>query len=421
MQRMGLAAVAASIACSAGDAATGPTFYQHVEPLLQRSCVGCHTEGGIAPFAFDGYDSAKARLDKIATQVEARVMPPWPPGPGGLPLLGSRALADSEVDTILKWARSGGPAGSKSDHRDRSPQMTAIRADLELNIAEPYTPAANLSDDYRCFVIDPHLTEQTFVSAFDIKPGVPAQVHHVILFVALDQSDTLQRLEQTDAADPGPGYTCFGGPMIEASTNGLLPPYRFLGGWAPGAGALRLPQGTGIALPPRSKIVMQVHYNTANGRKPDQTKAALELVPTGLREAFLFPLVNDTFTVAPLEKNKAVQRFFNVPLGFGFTLYGLFPHMHLFGTHISLDATHAGRTTRLIDVPQWSFHWQGSYALQTPLQIVPGDTLGLQCVYDNSPEHQPWIDGAPQAPKPLRWGEKTTDEMCLMFLYVTAP
>jgi len=93
--------------------------------------------------------------------------------------------------------------------------------------------------------------------------------------------------------------------------------------------------------------------------------------------------------------------------------------MHLFGTQISLDHAHAGKTARLMDVPRWDFHWQGSYALQTPARIAPGDTLGLRCVYDNSPEHQPWIDGAPQAPKALRWGEKTTDEMCLMFLYAT--
>jgi hypothetical protein len=208
--------------------------------------------------------------------------------------------------------------------------------------------------------------------------------------------------------------------MIDASTRGFLPPFRFLGGWAPGAGAVRLPQGTGIALPPRSKIVMQVHYNTSNGRKPDQTKAALELQPVGLKEAFLFPLANDSFTVPAGAKDVAVDGSFAIPASIGsFTIHGLFPHMHLFGMQISLDHAHAGKTARLMDVPRWDFHWQGSYALQTPARIAPGDTLGLRCVYDNSPEHQPWIDGAPQAPKALRWGEKTTDEMCLMFLYAT--
>jgi mono/diheme cytochrome c family protein len=417
-----LVALGAALAgCHGGPAApSGPTFYKDVEALVQQNCQGCHVAGGIAPFALDSYDAVKAKLDKIVDQVDARTMPPWPPGEAGAPLQHSRALAKADVDLILTWAKNGAPAGNKSDHVDRTPILETVRPDVELKMSEPYTPKPELSDDYRCFVMDPHVTEQTFVAAFDIQPGVAAQVHHVILYLALDQGDTLQRLQATDDADPGPGYGCFGGPMIESSTGGFLPPYRFLGGWAPGAGAVRLSQGTGIALPPHAKIVMQVHYNANNGRKPDQTVAHLELVPTGLKEAILFPLDNEYFSIPPGAKDLPVENTTIVPDSIGaFTIFGLFPHMHLFGTEISLDVTHAGLTYRLIDIPHWSFHWQGTYALQTPLRVVPGDALKLRCVYDNTAANQPWIDGAPQTPKVLRWGEKTTDEMCLVFMYVT--
>src|SRR2546423_15692989 len=34
------------------------TFHRDVEPILQRSCDGCHIPGGIAPFALTHYKSA---------------------------------------------------------------------------------------------------------------------------------------------------------------------------------------------------------------------------------------------------------------------------------------------------------------------------------------------------------------------------
>src|SRR6476646_3795349 len=47
-----------------------------------------------------------------------------------------------------------------------------------------YTPKAPTTgtDDYRCFVLDPKLAKDAFVTGFDIAPGQPAEVHHVILF-----------------------------------------------------------------------------------------------------------------------------------------------------------------------------------------------------------------------------------------------
>jgi hypothetical protein len=46
--------------------------------------------------------------------------------------------------------------------------------------------------------------------------------------------------------------------------------------------------------------------------------------------------------------------------------------------------------------------------------------LGIECHWDNSTAKQPTDgNGQTQAPQPLNWGEGTTDEMCLGFVYVT--
>ena len=90
-------------------------------------------------------------------------------------------------------------------------------------------------------------------------------MHHVILFTV--PPDQVADAEALDAADPGEGWTCFGGSGLR--DNDGLDSAPWLGAWAPGgkesvdarrASASRWPAG--------SRIVMQVHYNLLAGRAP---------------------------------------------------------------------------------------------------------------------------------------------------------
>jgi len=54
-----------------------PTFWQDVAPIVEARCSTCHRDGGIAPFAFDGYENARLWSRAAADAVQARVMPPW--------------------------------------------------------------------------------------------------------------------------------------------------------------------------------------------------------------------------------------------------------------------------------------------------------------------------------------------------------
>jgi hypothetical protein len=84
--------------------------------------------------------------------------------------------------------------------------------------------------------------------------------------------------------------------------------------------------------------------------------------------------------------------------------------MHLHGTAIKLSSFHPdGGTTCGIDIPRWDFHWQEFYYYVDPLPGDPGDLVRLECTFDNT-----------QGDRPLTWGEATTDEMCLTYLYFTA-
>ena len=45
----------------------------------------------------------------------------------------------------------------------------------------------------------------------------------------------------------------------------------------------------------------------------------------------------------------------------------------------------------------------------------------MTCVYDNSAENQPVVDGEKQDPKDVQWGDGSFDEMCLNYLLVENP
>src|SRR5205085_641513 len=80
-------------------------------------------------------------------------------------------------------------------------------------------------------------------------------------------------VDRWDAADPGEGYTCFGGP---SGRDARIIPIQLLGGWTPGSLGGDFPAGNGVLVRPGSRIVVQVHYNLDHTRpKPDRT--ALEL------------------------------------------------------------------------------------------------------------------------------------------------
>jgi hypothetical protein len=91
--------------------------------------------------------------------------------------------------------------------------------------------------------------------------------------------------------------------------------------------------------------------------------------------------------------------------------------MHLLGQEIKVEVEKPDRTVApLIYEDKWDFNWQGAYTLKEPLTIRSGSTVRLSCIYDNSANNR---HNPNNPPKPVTWGEATTDEMCLAFLGLT--
>jgi hypothetical protein len=383
-------------ACSSASTppASAPVgYYPDVQALTQQYCEGCHAPGGVAPFSLLSYQDAKAEHAALAASVQARRMPPWMPGDGCQLLQGSRRLSDAAIATFVNWSAQGAPEGDPAKAIAYTPVDGGLPwVDLTLQPAAPYLPNAALQDDYHCFLLDPGLTADQYLVGVDILPEQRSLVHHVLLYAA-----TLAEAQAADDAQAGPGWTCFGGPGTGASAP------RLLGGWVPGSSATRFPDGTGIQMKAGEVVVMQIHYNLANGAPSlDQTTARLQLArgPVAMPAALL-PVADATFAIPPNATGYSSTFAGAAPLSG--TIWGVAPHMHIKGRKIQVTVG----SGCLVDVPAWDFRWQQTYFLQTPLPISAGTPVSLTCTWDN-----------PTA-STVTWGESTSDEMCLSFLYVT--
>lgn len=406
---LSLSAFARQRAVRHPSANTAPTFSKEVVRIFQQHCQSCHREGDIAPFPLMSHDDAKPRAALIKFMTQSRQMPPWKPGTGCSDFAETRRLTDLEIDTIAKWADAGAPLGNLADMpppREFTSDWLLGQPDLVLANDEPYTPPSH-TDTYRCFTLPTNLIASAYVRAVDTHPDDRETVHHVLTFI-----DTTGASVALDEADPGPGYTCFGGPGFDI-------PGGTLGGWAPGSRPLELPEGVGFTLPAASRVVMQVHYHPHHATpQPDRTQLGVYFWREKPEREMLFvPLINQTFTIPPNDSNYRVTAQLPVRTPFPLKLWFIAPHMHLLGRRMTVQMQPlTGPAQCLIDIQDWDFNWQGAYRYQQPISVPTGTQLSLTAFYDNS-SNNPRNPNDP--PKAVSWGEETTDEMCIAFLGVT--
>ncbi|HEX7625572.1 MAG TPA: hypothetical protein VF379_00840 [Gaiellaceae bacterium] len=458
-----------------GSAASGPTYNADVAPILDSKCTTCHRLGGIAPFSLTTAADAKAHAAGIVRMTKAGLMPPWMPGDDSAAIIGrdARRLTATELQTLAQWTANGAPAGSAAERHSKPSSGAGLPGPGTTLVLAPnkaYTPhaPAGAIDDYHCFVLDPKLKHDVFVTGALIKPQRTGMVHHVILYEAAGPQATAAA--QLNAANGGQGWTCFGGaglPLDVSSTDSLgrlgQPPW--IAAWVPGHSTNALPSGTGVLVHAGAKIIMQVHYNLINASGPDRTRAELRIRPatvplTRLQTQLIAAPVElpcpDGVTGPQCSRTQAFQdevtkygvenayipsallklcgktlADYPQQVGAGVaigttcdraitqkeTIYGVAGHMHLRGHDIkvTLDPGTPKEQT-LLHLPAWDFHWQDVYYLEHPVTVGPGDTVHVSCSFDNSTADQPVVGTKQLTPRYVLWGEGTTDEMCLAML-----
>lgn len=319
----------------------------------------------------------------------------------------------------------------------------------------------NGTDDYRCFLLDPKVTEDSIIKSVEFVPQKKNYVHHAIMF-RVTEADVAQAI----AADKnGKGWPCFGGSGLGSMFSSFLTS-PWLSSWAPGRGKDVSPKGYGIPFKKGEKLVLQVHYNllAANGGKieTDQSKIVIEAIPAkgatvkqlqvelfpapvelacpaGVsgplcdRKNSLLDLAARTSTTSAFEaaginvlckndpfnpKPSLLSRCDKV-MDKNLTVIAAAPHMHLLGRSLKLILNPGTPNEKIIlNRQNYDFDDQSATVLKTPIKVVPGDTIRVECTFDPTLRQKlPALKNL--EPRYITWGEGSSDEMCLGVIAAT--
>lgn len=446
-------ALIAACSSSSSPAPIGPvTFYKDVLPILQQHCQQCHVDGGIAPFPLVTYEGVKAYAPLMVAQTSQRIMPPWgaQETPDCTPRFGWKhdaRLSQREIDVLKAWQDQNEPAGDPND----APPMPPPAApglpsfDVELKPDKPYTITDTSKDSFQCVVLDPKITQETWVNGVAFLPGNKQIAHHAVIFLD-PQRESLKKM------GPDGTYPCFGGAGLTQTA--------LLGAWAPGVPARDYPSEVGLDIKPGTLVVVQMHYHPAvadpaANMRPDDFKLQLRYAKAPPAYNLVFALIGNfnnrvtvgtgllydgsdpdalpTFTIPANTKGKSVTMQFVVPPTLGgspipkLSLLGVGAHMHWVGTQATIKVRRATATVDqpesecLLSVPRWDFNWQRGYVYDAPLDklptLSPFDTIDMKCTYDNTLGNPKVVQALKEQglsqPKDVSLGETTLDEMCL--------
>jgi len=380
-----------------------PTWSGDIAQIIYDNCGVCHHPGGLAPFSLLTYNDAFGMRSMIQSDVNNRIMPPWPPDDSYQDYSHKRSLTATEITKINDWVNAGAPEGNASQTPPApSYNQGSFLPNPDLVLRAPvYTSNAQPGrDDYVCFAIPAGIATNKKIKAIEVVPGNQSIVHHCLVYANLAGTYTTN----TSGTCSGPSSD----PLIA--------------GYAPGEFPTIFPNNQqvkmGFEITPTTKLVLAMHYPQGSQGQIDSTKIHLffyDDTVTNVRTVSAAPALNNTSFCINANTVGTVSATFppSSPLPIDLTLISVFPHAHLLGQDFTVYGLKLnGDTIPLIRIPRWDFNWQGFYLFKNPIKMPVGSRLFGRARYDNT-TNNPFNPNNP--PQNVCFGLNTTDEMFLVY------
>src|ERR1043166_387384 len=341
-----------------------PSYSTDIAPLLQSKCVGCHSRGNLAPFAFTNYASVTNHM--VATRLELLkgTMPPWDADYNYQSYTNDFSLSTTQAATLVRWIDAGGPRGTGSDPLTNPPPPIDFPFAWPSSLGAPSNTIAIGSQSIPSNGIIPYqyvnytYTGPTvWLRAAVVRPGTVPVVHHIL------------------------AYNQAGNNTVQT----------FLTGYAPGSYIGAFPAGTGKLLTNGTVIQFQLHYKAYGTPTNDSSLLGLYTMPgpptnsTGFTNQLIETSSYTYFFCVPTNSNDYQAVADSSPTATKVRLYEFSPHLHTRGKSFKYEAIYPDSTSEvLLSVPYWEFNWQTAYRLAQPKDLPACTVIRVTAHWDNS-------------------------------------
>lgn len=241
---------------SHGSLTTTVLFDREIVRILNQRCVMCHMDNGLA-FPLETYEQTWLQGRAMRASVLRRHMPPWSAVAGYGEFLNDNHLTLRESQFLVSWVEGLGPRnGGKVFLNVVDPKAAATR---EIR-ATPHTDHWQLGE--------PDLLRPLEPMTIDAKAGDTTQ--RVVVDLGLTSMRQVRALEFM----PGDRR------VVRAATFTLEGTGQWLGSWTPWHSFVSLPDGVSYRLPPRARIVADIHYRGTSEQATDRSRLGVFFTDT---------------------------------------------------------------------------------------------------------------------------------------------
>jgi hypothetical protein len=378
------------------------TYCKEVAPILQKHCMECHHDGGIAPFSLETYQDARPWAVAIKEVVLQRRMPPFhATGPVGR-YVGDPRLKADEISIISKWVDAGAPKGDPADMpkpKTWTSDWKSGKPDVTAGMQTPFTVKPDGKDDYAFFVLSHTFPADTWIKALEVRPGNRKAVHHVNVYILPPEVRDLGTGRVADVFDP--------------VTLGA----KFLVAWEPGCAPLTHTEGVATLIPKGSRFGIQIHYSPTTVPLEDRTQLGFHFAEGRIikQARVLYGGTRTLEIPAGVPEHQVLDRrqFAEDAVITGFSC-----HLHVRGKSFVVRLRFPNNYEDIaFEVPKFDPNWQEVYVLANPIKVPKGTHVEFIATWDNSKQN-PFN---PDPTKVVKWGDRVEDEMMDGYVYyVTA-
>jgi len=344
------------------------------------------------------YQDARPWAKSIKAKVTAREMPPWyiDRHVGIQKFKENPSLTDAEIATITQWADAGAPQGSAADLPaprtfSDDDKWHIGKPDIVITMPKAYELKANGPDEFLDVDIDPHFTEDMYISAVETKPEAYSfkVIHHA----------TANMIEDEDEDPVG----------------------FFFNEYALGKNGDIFPPDSGRLIKAGSKIHFNLHLHPSGERSLVNLSIGFKKYAAGQTPkyvAFTQHMGDNTDIDIPPGEIARTDGYFRLPRPA--VLSAFQPHMHNRGKAMCMEAIYPdiradsarpgpARTETLSCVSNYQFGWHITYPYADDVApILPAGTIiHVTAWHDNTAANK-------YNPNPRNWvgyGQRTIDEM----------